>query len=400
MLLSRRSSLGCSRASLRRLVLATLLMAGILQPSNARACAAQISGAAATPVGAEVAYMASVIYWWNYYMYDLMDRLPRLANSKGANTESENRATTTNTDKIAIEQTRLKVGEVRSELVGEYVPSTLTCQVASQQKRLENANQNYQAMRDRMSATGTRGSLGAPGSGTEKGSVQSLAKAFSDRCGTYFDSTQIALPAGLTCPTNADPKMVNRDISPWTSIFQPINLPAIPATGAWPPYTQAAYDTIKLLIEPTVPDHIKGQALSRPEGQNIHLMRMRDLSRINLARGALEDIVAKRIEPLTADPQDNKKVSRIGRYIEMISGQSVTGNSVSGELNSVLNAGLMRNTQVQSVLGRLESQKMMLAEFLRYTEQLLALEAVHLGIKIEETKGKGTTSASSVTKAN
>lgn len=393
----------CSKQSARhvaRTAVATVLLFVAFVPSNGRACPAQISAAAATPVGAQIAYMGSVIYWWNYYMYDLMDRLPRLATGETADVESENRATTTNTDKVAIEQTRLKMGEMRSELVGEYVPSTVTCQLASQQNRLANSTGNYRTMRDRMTAAGTNSSLGAAGSGTEKGAVQSLATIFTKRCSTYWDPAQVPVPGTMTCPANADPKMVNRDISPWTSIFQPINLEAIPAAGPWPVYTQAAYDTIKLLIEPVVPDHVKGAALARPEGQNIHVKRMRDLSRINLARGAMEDIVAKRIKPTVADPSDGKMISRWARFIEMISGQTVTGENVSGELNSILSAGNMKNAQTQSLIARMESQKMMLSEFLRYTEQLLALESVQLGIKVEETGAGGATSASSAAKAN
>jgi len=124
-------------------------------------------------------------------------------------------------------------------------------------------------------------------------------------------------------------------------------------------------------------------------------MRMRDLARMNMARGALEDIVARRVAPTTPDA-DGKMNSRVARYIEMISGQGVSGNSVAGMLNTIVAAGeSSKNAQVQSVAARLQTEKMMLVDFLKFVNDWEAIEATKLAMTIDKTRS-GQVNASMV----
>lgn len=368
------------------------LVLALLLPASraAHACPAQIGAAAATPIGLEVANMTGMIYWWNYWTLDILDRLTRVANADSQNTQAENTANTGNIDKASVNATRLETAETRIGGVGEFIPSRVTCSVITQQQRTIATAAYRNTVRNRMSTTSTQASLNAPGSGTERGSIQALSTVWNNRCNNYFNAATTTLPAGITCPAPTNPQMVDLDITPWRSIFLPINIPGTPAGGPVPPIAQAAADTIRLLVEPIPGDPVRGVALQRVEAQNIHVLRMRDLARMNLARGALEEIVATRTSPLTPDPVDGRQNSRLARYIEMISGQNVTGNNVSGQLNSIVSAGEMQNANVQTIAARMQSHKMILSEFLRYTEQMLAIEAAKLGIKIEETSSAGT----------
>jgi len=114
-----------------------------------------------------------------------------------------------------------------------------------------------------------------------------------------------------------------------------------------------------------------------------------------MARGALEDIVARRVAPTTPDA-DGKMNSRVARYIEMISGQGVSGNSVAGMLNTLVAAGeASKNAQVQSVAARLQTEKMMLVDFLKFVNDWEAIEATKLAMTIDKTRA-GQVSASMV----
>jgi hypothetical protein len=353
------------------------------------ACPAQIGAAAATAIGLEVGNMTGMNYWWAYWMNRILDQLTRVSNADSQDSQAESTANTSNIDKANTDANRLAVAEERVDLVGEFIPSRISCALQTDQARTITTAATTNTARNTMTAASTRFAMNATGSGSEKGTIQALTTVWNSRCNTYFNSTTITLPGGLTCPTPTDPNMIDLDINPWRSIFLPINIPGTPGVGPVPPEAQAAADTIRLLIEPDPRDPIKGQVLSRNEGQAAFVRRMQEISRLNMARGTLENIVATRTAPLVADPFDGKMNSRLARYIEMISGQDVTGNLVSGQLNSIVSAGELKNANVQTIAARLQSQKMILSEFLNYTEQMLALEAAKLGVQIEINRATG-----------
>jgi len=377
------------------LAVAVTLPFGLARPAQAASgCDVQIIAASNVATGLELADIAGQTMWWNYYFLDIKDRLTRMANADSQDTTAQNNAGSTVTDKVSVDATSIGLAQGRTAKTLDYVPSRLTCSTITHMRAAVKTEANYNAARTVMTQASTRQSLNAPGSGTENGSLQAANTIWKERCNTYFDPATTPLPPGMSCPA-ASAAMKDLDISPWRSIFLPINIPGTPPSGVVPPLAKAAADTIRLLVEPVTPDPVRGVMLTRNEGQNIHVMRMRDLARMNMARGALEDIVARRVAPTTPDA-DGKMNSRVARYIEMISGQGVSGNSVAGMLNTLVAAGeASKNAQVQSVAARLQTEKMMLVDFLKFVNDWEAIEATKLAMTIDKTRA-GQVSASMV----
>jgi hypothetical protein len=84
----------------------------------------------------------------------------------------------------------------------------------------------------------------------------------------------------------------------------------------------------------------------------------------------------------------------MARYVEMVKGQKVEGNVLSGELPGIAMAGSPRGANVQANMAQLASQKMLLTEFVRMTEQMIAVEAVRLSVDMENDRTNRTAATS------
>jgi hypothetical protein len=232
-------------------------------------------------------------------------------------------------------------------------------------------------------------STNALGTDSERGTLYALNRRFNDRCTKYANTATMLPPPGITCP-GGDANFRDLDIQPWKAVIDPITFTSTA-------YRDAAIDSVRMLTEIAPPDPLKGPALSRTDGQNLHMLRMRDTTRMNLARGVLEDMVAMRTES-TGD--DGRKVSRLGRYIELITGQRVDGNTLSGELPVIMAAGEPENAAVQTIGARLAVQQALIFELMRLTEQIVSVEAVELAVKVERSRAGNTSVATRVLQAN
>ncbi len=362
----------------RKLVLAAALVAGVAAPLPAQACPAMLMGFATASTGTITAYISSMSMAFSAGYIRFSDAITRLANQGSNNEQSRNKSDTARSDKENADVTAVSVGSARAEIAQQFIPSKVVCGIASSQLRVASTTPNYAAVRRSMATNNTARSLNGPGSGAERGSLQAITTLFTNRCNRYMDTTIPGMiPTGLTCPGPTDANFRNLDIQPWRSILQPLNIDT-------PELKQAAADTVIMLTEPAPPDPIRGPMLARQEGQSAAVMRLRDVTRMNVARAALEDIVAMRTTAALCATGDN---SRLARYVELITGQTVSGNTVSGQMSAVASAGEPENANVQAVAARLASQKMMLVEMLRLTDHWITMEAVSLAIKTEQTRG-------------
>jgi hypothetical protein len=329
-----------------------------------------------------------------YSLSTLTDAIVRLANSNAQNTETRNRARASQADARAVQETAGTVGKVRSTIAKEFVPSASLCGEVSAQRRLGMTGAMYASYRTQLQSANTNFSSGGPGTKAEKGTVQGLANLWVDRCNKYADLTKIqtggyTLPAGV-CAGATNAALKDLDIQPWKALLDPVQFPNADRETA-------ASDSIAMLTEISPPDHVRGPALLRAEGKNLHVLRMRDITRMNLARGVLEDIAAMR----KANPGGGIDKSRLARYFELITCQ--TFNTATGELTKDISkscevnaAKETENNALQLASSRLATQQGMMFEIMRLSEQLIALEAVELAIKVEKSRSKsGASSAGS-----
>lgn len=365
-----------TRANLLTRVAMAALLVGVV-PSSGIACPAIIAVPATASVTAITAYIMAMQLAFTMGTTRLIDTLTRLSNQDAASTQNKNNAAATANDKVTANQAAAETASARAEVARDFTPSRTVCGLASQQKRLAASNAHYQATREAKTIANTKWSLNAPGSGSEKGQLQALNTVWNDRCTRYANPTNMDIPSGLSCP-GGSAAMRDLDIQPVRSLFQPLNLETADAK-------QAADDTIRLLTETAPTDPIRGNALSRTDGQNLHVLRMHDVTRMNVARLALEDIASLRTAPTTAGT-DGKKNSRYARYVELMTGHEVTANTSTAIMEAITSAAEPQNANAQAVAARLAAQKMMLTEMVRMTDQLITVEAVKLAARVGETR--------------
>ena len=368
-----------TRASLLTRVAMAALLAGAV-PSSVVACPGIIAVPATASVTAITAYIMAMQLAFTMGTTRLIDSLTRLSNQDTESTQNKDNAAATVNDKITANQTANEIASAREEVSRDFVPSRTVCGLASQQKRLAASNAHYQSTREAKTIANTKWSLNAPGSGAEKGQLQALNTVWTDRCSRYANPTNMDIPSGLSCP-GGPAAMRDLDIQPIRSLLQPLNLETTDAK-------QAADDTIRLLVEPAPIDPVRGNALSRADGKNLHVMRMHDVTRMNVARLALEDIASLRTAPATAGT-DGKKNSRYARYVELMTGHEVTSNTSTAIMEAITSAAEPQNANAQAVAARLSAQKMMLTEMVRMTDQLITVEAVKLAARVGETRIAG-----------
>lgn len=373
---------GGSRVS--RLALLAALTSAVVGggPAVGYACPAIINAPMAAAVGLVTGQLTAMGTAVAMMTTMVIDALTRSANQDTQSIQEHGEAASGLVDAKNTATASIAIGARRAKMAMEFVPSRTACGEASQIRNLESTTAFYQQQRTNLTRASTSYSLNKPGGPTEKGSLAAAANVFKTRCSLYANPASVDSSA---CAGTSDPDMVDRDIQPTKSILQNLNIETAP-------FQQAASDTINMLTEPVAADPVRGQALLRGEGRNIHVMRMRDVTRMNIARNALEDMVALRTSPTTAGP-DGKKNSRYARYVELMTGEQVTGNLTDRFISAIDAAGQPESANVQGVAARLSSQKLMLVELLRMTDQLLAIEAVKLAQKVEATASRGITSA-------
>lgn len=355
----------------------SLMMAGTGSTAQA-GCAGPIAKDAAT-TAVSLAYSVTSAGWLITQAFiELNDSLTRYANQISNNDQNLLKTQSSLSDRVSAQDNAGKVGQARADALTQFIPSKVVCGIVSQQQRLNTTNVHYASYRTQLQNTNTGYSTNAPGSGAERGTIQAMNTAFRTRCDRYANPTTMNAPAALNCPSAAaDPALRDYDIQPWKAILDPIMFTSAARQ-------QAAEDAVKMLTELAPPDPIRGNVLLRTEGQNLHVMRMRDVTRMNLARGVLEDIVALR----SAASGDK---SRLARYLELVTGQDFnpTSNSLSGQLQVVMAAEEPENAGIQSVSAKLATQQALLFELLRLGEQITMLDATALAIKVERSRSGG-----------
>lgn len=365
------------------LLLVVALTLGLSVPLPAQACPAMLMGYASGTVATLTGYITEMSLQFSLGYIRFVDAWTRLANQTSNNEQNRTRGIAALSDRLDTHIDATAIAAQRIDIADQFIPSRVVCGIASSQLRVAATLPTYTGVRRDMATSNTSRSLNGPSSGAERGSLHAMSTVFKGRCDRYANTAVMQVPTGITCPGPTDSNMVDLDIQPWRSIFQPLNIDT-------PELKQAAADTVILLTEPAPPDPIRGPLLTREEGRNAAVMRMRDVTRMNVSRAVLEDIVAMRTTAALCTTGDN---SRLARYVELITGQKVSGNTISGALRAIASAGDTQNSNVQTLAASLATQRMMLSELRDITDQWVTLMAVRLALQVEKTRAADVTIA-------
>lgn len=388
----------------RRLQVAVAAIAlTVLSPAGGFACGTGIVSDVADTISSNIDEIISAATSATDGFNDLKDALTKLANQGSNDDQNFTNSLSGLADKAAAQVTANTIGQTVSTMVApEFIPSRTVCGIVSNQRRLGSTMGGYNATRTMAQTRSRDFSNNAAGSVSELGTQSAVEKQFNQRCGLYANAATMQAPAGV-CAGASDPNFTDLDIQPWKAILDPITFadtgdPTDAYGSANTKYRDAALDAVRMLTDVTPPDPLKGPALSRTSGQNLHMLRMRDVTRMNLARGVLEDMVAMRTVPDAASSTgtggDGRRISRLGRYIELLTGSQINGNSLQGALPVVMAAGETENAAVQTVTARLATQQALIFELMRITEQIVSMEAVELAIKVEGSRAGNASVAS------
>lgn len=349
------------------------------------ACASAIAKDAASSTISMTKSVASAGLMITQAFIEMNDSLTRYANQLSNNVQNAVKTQQSLSDNLSAQVNSSAMGVSRASAAAEFMPSRVVCNIVSGHERLNTTQASYAAYRTTLQNKNTSYSNNATGSGSERGTLQAMNTVFKDRCSKYANPTTMQPPGSVPCPGPSDTTLRDLDIQPWKAILDPVSFNSAVRQ-------QAAVDAVRMLTEVAPPDPVRGNILLRQEGQNLHVMRMRDVTRMNLARGVLEDIVAIR----TADPGTPGSKSRLASYIELINGRTYdpATNSLSGELLAVMSAQEPENAAAQTISARLATQQALIFELMRLGEQITALEATELAIKIERSRGAGASVAS------
>lgn len=387
-----------SSGRMRRGLIAGFLACSMLvtNPVVPQACTAVISASIAPSVSVIMADIAAKSIAVTLGFTKLLGAMTKLANQGSNNGQNQMQSFSSLADHKNAASHANEVAKVRTEMAIQMRPSRTTCQILSQQRVFSETSAQYRSARISMQEAGTKYSLNGLGTPGEKGTLAALDSAFKNRCSTYADAAALGSPPG--CSGAADSALIDLDITPQKSIFSAY-------TYASADLRQAALDSVALLTEPAPPDPVRGSALSRTEGRNIQVNRMRDLTRMNMARDILQDAVALRSEAPAA-ARDGRQIGRLSRLIELMVGNplsdadhhAATMSTLATEIQkeAVTAAGEPENANVQALAAKLTAQKMMLTEMLRMTEQMIAVAAINLAADVERSR-TGNTSVNSRT---
>lgn len=355
-------------------VAATFVVAAA--PSDVRAaCVAQIATDAASAAVSSVSdvFTAGLTITESYY--DLIDNLTRLANQVNQDNQKRNEVESGLVDSEVTSMTSAAIAETRADMAPKFVPSAVVCADATAAKRLDTTKATYAAYRTARQTANTGWSNNTD-AGSKTGTLGAVAAVWKDRCDKYANPDNLGSPSGCSGPV--DTEMRDLDVEPWRALLDPV---------AFKDTTRetAAADAIRMLTDVTPSDPVRGNALLRTEGKNLHVLKMRDTTRMNLARAVLEDIAAMRVV------KSGETHSRLARYLELVQGRTYdpTSNTLSGTLPAVMASSEPGNAAVQTVSSRVATQQALIFEIMRVTEQLVAVEAVDLAIKTERNRSGG-----------
>lgn len=358
----------------------------VTSPVVPQACTAVISASIAPSVSVIMADIAAKSIAVTLGFTKLLSAMTKLANQGSNEGQNDVQAFSALADHENTTSHANDVAQKRVEMAVQMRPSRTTCRIVSQQRVFSETAAQYRSARVGMQDAGTRYSLNAPGTPGEKGTLAALSWAFQNRCSTYADAAALGNPPG--CAGASDPSLIDLDITPQKSIFSAY-------TYSSTDLRQAALDSVALLTEPAPPDPVRGAALSRTEGRNIQVNRLRDLTRMNMARDILQDSVALRSEAPSA-ATDGRQISRLSRLVELMVGDplsdtdhhAATMSTLAAQIQqeAVTAAGETENANVQALSAKLSAQKMMLTEMLRMTEQMIAVAAINLAADVERSR--------------
>ncbi len=360
----------------------TLLLVAVLLVGGARpgyACTPVLTGFASSAYAAIVAKVAASIYAITTGFGSLYDPVTRYANQTTNTRQNQVGVMGIMSDRRVTTMSAVGTAESRLRIAQEMAqPSRVACRQVTSQVVYKETWPEYSDLRVAQLKPETDFSLNRPGTTSERGTLAALSSAWQYRCSKYADVTNMMIPSGVTC-AGGDPAYIDMDTKPAQSIFEPIVYPDAQ-------HEQAAADTIRMLIQVAPGDPLRGPALSRVDGQNLHVERMQNLTRMNLARGVLQDAVAMRTRQTTALSDGRSGLSRMERLRELMTGRTsgATGLSVAAQMDQIQLAAQPENANVQSYAARLAGQRMLLLELIRMTEQMVALEAVRVAVRVEE----------------
>lgn len=344
------------------------------QPVHADGCKGIISAGGTTYSKTIIAQLLAIQQMFDNGYDQWVNSLTALAGDIANTAQARNNTRIALTDKKRANTLAASVAAQRGKLVKEFMPSAVACAEATRQRAVGNSMGHYAKVRNDLGLAFKKLDMNEPGGPSEKGSLQYSSYLWDLRCKKYMNISDVAPPTSLGCTGGSGP-MMDLDLRAQDTLIEPLNIDD-------PQYMEAAKTTILLLTDVEGFDPIRGPALKDSAGQTQFVALMRQKARMGLARDILSRMVAMRSTPKEA-AYDGTRNSRYARYAEMVTGQTVTGNAISAVLPEIALAREQKSATKQALASRLVSQKMLLIEFLRMTEQMIAVESVRLSMELE-----------------
>lgn len=355
-------------------IAAAVLGVAAPQPARADGCSAIIGSAAGVYTATITAQLLAIEAVFELGYQQWSKSLALLASDIANTSQAQNNTRVAMTDKKNAGKIAASVAAQRGKLVKEFVPSQVACSEATRQRSLGNTYAHYSQVRNDLGSDFKSLDMNTPGGPTEKGSLQYSSYLWGLRCKKYMNTSEVNPPASLGC-TGGTGAMQDLDMRVQDTLLEPLNI-------SDPQRLDAAKATILLLTDVEGFDPVRGPALTGSTGQMQFVSLMRQKARMGLARDILSRMIAMR----STDPNpeyDGTTNSRYARYAELVTGQTVSGNTISGVLPDIALAGEQKNATKQALAARIVGQKMLLTEFLRMTEQMIAVESVRLSMELE-----------------
>ncbi len=355
-------------------VVAALLGVAAPQPAHADGCKGIIAAAGTAYTQTITAQILAIQKIFDDGYEEWVKSLTLLSGDIGNTAQARNNTRVAMTDKKVANTIAASAAAQRSKLVKEFTPSKVACAEATRQRAVGYSTYHYSQTRNDLGLEFKYLDMNQPGGPTDKGSLQYSSYLWGLRCKKYMNISEVSPPAGLGC-TGGSGQMQDLDMRVQDSLLEPLNIDD-------PQRLDAAKATILLLTDVEGFDPVRGPALKGSAGQMQFVSLMRQKARMGLARDILSRMIAMRSTPKYAEA-DGTRNSRYARYAELVTGQTVSGNTISGVLPDIALAGEQKNATKQALAARFVSQKMLLAEFLRMTEQMIAVESVRLSMELE-----------------
>jgi hypothetical protein len=348
-------------------------------------CEKGSSAAAKAATSSMQAEFSTLVYWVEYYMEMVVDRVTRMGNSESQNSQVKMNGQANQVDTQNVPTATTKIAEGRIPDVKAFVPSATTCAAVTRNFELSDKefSATMKARYDASQAASTNFASNDPAGPSGKGAVASAKFMFDSTLKDFCDSTVLTPPGGVPCTIvndTAGEPMAFRFALPFKAIFSRERIP----TTATDPENRAARLFAQLAIEPVPPDPIRNAALTRSEGKNLLLTRYSDVAAVNLARGVLDRMIDDRLATSAAGDKSLQQIR-----------QEAWASSKRAYDEAVARAKNGTTTNARDIAPLILDQNRIYMQIYLNLERLAAIKSAHLARSIKQNAASGGSSSGS-----